>query len=333
MSNVIRLCECCDKDISSSPPHFRFCQSCFGSFFSEEESSNSSDNDAITGELNATISHLRGDIYLLREHAKGWNMDGSSSHKPDPRYGSWISFWEEETEQQSGLCSFSGCRNEANVGGHIWLQGIKKAFIAPICSDCNDISNEKRMQGSGSLIKRGTCLVNVEYTSDMRYADRRFANNDEEDSSEESDDDSSCGRGMTTMRCVSCRKDISDRPDSHTQCFACYSSGAAPHPTCSSKSRRCSSCRRDISDRPDSHTHCFACYSAGELPPFRRLCSSCRRDISDRPSNHTLCHGCYLGGEELRKRKRRCQSCRRDISDRPSHHALCYECYCDESDY
>lgn len=38
------------------------------------------------------------------------------------------------------LCSFEGCDNIAEVGGHIECRYGRNWYIAPICSECNEIS-------------------------------------------------------------------------------------------------------------------------------------------------------------------------------------------------
>ena len=104
---------------------------------------------------------------------EAWNVDGSSSDEPLNGY-SWISFWEEQTGQQRGRCSYSGCHNDARDGGHIWLKG-HGLYIAPICLSCNSSSNPKRMQGGYSSLKTGITVVKITTTEDMELSDRRFS--------------------------------------------------------------------------------------------------------------------------------------------------------------
>ena len=102
---------------------------------------------------------------------EAWNGDGTSSDEPPNGY-SWVSFWEEQTGQQRGLCSYSACHNYATVGGHIWLKG-HGLYIAPICPSCNSSSNPKRMQGGYSSLKTGTTVVKITATEDMELTERK----------------------------------------------------------------------------------------------------------------------------------------------------------------
>ncbi|CAF0842699.1 unnamed protein product [Brachionus calyciflorus] len=74
------------------------------------------------------------------------NCVGSSKDRA-PTNGGWIELWERETGRSRRTCSFLGCSEDAEVGGHIFVrddQGrpIKKIFIAAICYSCNNSKPE-----------------------------------------------------------------------------------------------------------------------------------------------------------------------------------------------
>eukprot|EP00557_Chaetoceros_sp_GSL56_P004020 CAMPEP_0176505466 /NCGR_PEP_ID=MMETSP0200_2-20121128/16512_1 /TAXON_ID=947934 /ORGANISM="Chaetoceros sp., Strain GSL56" /LENGTH=212 /DNA_ID=CAMNT_0017905027 /DNA_START=12 /DNA_END=648 /DNA_ORIENTATION=+ len=137
----------------------------------------------------------RKEVHTLQNDCAAWNVDGSSTCKI--LFSSWISFWESKTGTSRGICSFSSCNKTAEIGGHVWLKR-KGPHIAPICSGCNYHKNVKRMQssdGQHSFIKKGTTVVKVEFTEDMKNAVRRIAVNDkdmddidDESTNEESDE-------------------------------------------------------------------------------------------------------------------------------------------------
>jgi len=198
----------------------------------------------------------RKEVHTLQNDCAAWNVDGSSTCKI--LFSSWISFWESKTGTSRGICSFSSCNKTAEIGGHVWLKR-KGPHIAPICSGCNYHKNVKRMQssdGQHSFIKKGTTVVKVEFTEDMKNAVRRIAVNDkdmddidDESTNEESDesrdeesDESDISwvadslfespsshrqRGMVSTAfsrrsCVYCGVDISDRPVTHDRCLSCF---------------------------------------------------------------------------------------------------------------
>ena len=80
------------------------------------------------------------------EHA--WNIDGSSGDQRLDQYGnkiSWIKYWENKTGIKRSVCSYSDCNQDAICGGHIWVKKVG-VVIAPICNECNHISNLDRQQ-------------------------------------------------------------------------------------------------------------------------------------------------------------------------------------------
>jgi len=132
------------------------------------------------------------EVYPLENDCHAWNVDGSSTDSLE--YYSWIKFWEVKTGQARGICSFSDCTKQAEVGGHIWLKR-KGPHIAPICKGCNYVENVKRLQhddGKHSTLKKGTFVVRVNTTEEMKNAVRRIATpNYESLSSDEDEYDSS----------------------------------------------------------------------------------------------------------------------------------------------
>ena len=121
--------------------------------------------------------------------------------------------------------------------------------------------------------------------------------------------------------------------------------------------RLCEQCGiTDISNKPDSHTRCYKCYSGendymlqgggrrtmhnssrhnsygegrgrgGRRGPYTRLCRDCRTDISDRDETHQQCKDCWSrdrsgrGGREGQRkgpyqRNKQTRSPRRDVKD------------------
>mmetsp|Transcript_63060 Transcript_63060/g.176369 ORF Transcript_63060/g.176369 Transcript_63060/m.176369 type:complete len:240 (+) Transcript_63060:356-1075(+) len=226
-----------------------------------------------------------GTIHLLETNEEAWNIDGSSSDRVEGR--SWISQWEEVTGLSRNMCAYAGCLGRADVGGHIWIKG-RGVFIAPICSHCNYSENVSRMQGSKSYLRSGTVVITSAYTSDMRRAERRIA-----------------FRGLERC-CEACVQDISNQPENHNFCAACFRScgqqrnqqqGTAHSQL--RQGRQCTDCHRSISDRPPNHTQCWQCfrtrgarvYSSHQM--HARTCQDCGIDISTRPQSHSVCYRCY----------------------------------------
>ena len=52
----------------------------------------------------------------------------------------WRQCWQENTGKQFERCSFFGCANDADAGGHLWMNGRPSnnfQYIALICKSCN----------------------------------------------------------------------------------------------------------------------------------------------------------------------------------------------------
>ena len=142
-----------------------------------------------------------GDILHLREPIEAWNADGTADAVP-VLTGSWIAEAEAVTGRRRGRCSFEGCPNMAEVGGHVWLARIG-CVIAPICRPCNTPRNMARRQGGGSYLRANIEVFRTHMTEGMFNAERRYAEE-------------------PRRWCVRCGTDISDRPPNHTVCLSCY---------------------------------------------------------------------------------------------------------------
>ena len=94
---------------------------------------------------------------------EAWNMDGSSDAQAES--GSWLRDAEEATGRRRGRCSFDGCPNQAEVGGHVWIRG-EGCFIAPICRPCNRHDNPERMQGAGACLRANIVVTKTAMSDD-----------------------------------------------------------------------------------------------------------------------------------------------------------------------
>jgi hypothetical protein len=141
------------------------------------------------------------EIVHLHEPIEAWNIDGSSDAVPD-RTGSWIAEAEAVTGRRRGWCSFEGCGNRAEVGGHVWVRSIR-CVIAPICRWCNNPRNMARRQGGGSYLRANIEVFRTHMTEGMFNAERRYAEE-------------------PRRRCERCGTDISDRPTNHVVCYPCF---------------------------------------------------------------------------------------------------------------
>lgn len=109
-------------------------------------------------------------IVYLTEPVEAWNIDGSSDAQAES--GSWIKDAEEATGRRRGRCSFEGCPNVAQVGGHVWVRQMG-CFIAPICKSCNSCDNQSRYQGAGAQLRRNIEILETDITDGMQNVDRR----------------------------------------------------------------------------------------------------------------------------------------------------------------
>lgn len=108
-------------------------------------------------------------VYLTEPH-EAWNVDGSSDARAEG--GSWIKAAKEATGRRRGRCSFAGCHNLAEVGGHVWIRKMG-CFIAPICKPCNSCDNQTRMQGARARLRQKIEVTETEMTEGMRNVRRR----------------------------------------------------------------------------------------------------------------------------------------------------------------
>ena len=150
-----------------------------------------------------------GTVLRLKESASAWNVDGSSDALSQS--GSWIREAENATGRRRGRCSFQGCGNPAEVGGHVYMARVG-CVIAPICKHCNLPSHQGRMQGAGARLRANIEVTRTFMTSGMRTAARRVPG-------------LAPAIRKRQRRCVSCNDDISSRPAGHALCYRCWTSG------------------------------------------------------------------------------------------------------------
>ncbi len=207
-----------------------------------------------------------GDTLRLSEPVEAWNVDGAADAVPDLT-GSWIAEAEAVTGRRRGRCSFEGCPNMAEVGGHVWLVRIG-CVLAPICRPCNNPRNMARRQGGGSYLRANIEVFRTHMTEGMFNAPQLFA---EEPVTH-------------ARRCERCGVDISDRPPNHAVCLNCYSGdrGRARLDHDNIYARGMHNAERR--------------YAEGSERPERpgRWCRVCEIDISDMPANYLVCSACYL---------------------------------------
>ncbi len=147
-------------------------------------------------------------VLILGATVSAWNVDGSSD--ATPRSKSWVCDAKEATGRKRGRCSYEGCSNQAEVGGHVYMARIG-CVIAPICNPCNRPNNKNRMQGSGARLRKNVDVTCTAMTDGMRKAVRRAPGVAE-----------GCVKRKRRARfCDSCGDDISNRPASHTRCCTC----------------------------------------------------------------------------------------------------------------
>ena len=116
--------------------------------------------------------------------------------EPAPNQGkmSLIKFWEMSTNSTRGTCSYANCPKEAEVGGHIWLEGKsdgnKYCYLAPICKGCNN-SSIKRGRDSKSKLKKKVMVVRICLSDNMRKDDNVAVddNNDDDNDNDDNNDD------------------------------------------------------------------------------------------------------------------------------------------------
>jgi hypothetical protein len=90
------------------------------------------------------------------------NVPDTSDQKCEGGCISWLAHWERATGRSAANCLVSGCRNKADVGGHVREVGQLKVYIIPMCKQHNasiepmniDDTQRSNMVDAGVL---GTC--------------------------------------------------------------------------------------------------------------------------------------------------------------------------------
>ncbi len=100
----------------------------------------------------------RNEKKIIMENSRAKNFVGSSC---DRISGGWINRWSEIVNREPGRCSFYGCSNDAEVGGHLDVNRRSEEYyyIAPICKQCNG-SSEKKMEYHD--MKKNTAYLKIE---------------------------------------------------------------------------------------------------------------------------------------------------------------------------
>ena len=179
-------------------------------------------------------THTHMDTMIVDQAVSAWNVDGSSDAKAEG--GSWIRFAETSTGRRRGYCSFEGCDNMAEVGGHVWIARAGPC-IAPICARCNLSGNQSRMQGGGSRLRKGVEVTKTGMSEGMRTAERRAPTE----------------RVKRRRRCETCGADLSERPTSHTLCYPCWRGDGGRG------ARSCASCGYLFAPSKAYHRYCDDC--------------------------------------------------------------------------
>ncbi|RNA30985.1 hypothetical protein BpHYR1_033016, partial [Brachionus plicatilis] len=93
---------------------------------------------------------------VIFDNAEAKNCVGSSDDRA-PTRGGRIELWERETNRSRKKCSFLGCSNDAEVGGHINIKGRPRneIYIAAICYSCNN----SQLEYTG--LKKNTACVEI----------------------------------------------------------------------------------------------------------------------------------------------------------------------------
>ena len=99
-----------------------------------------------------------GDYFVTECQYEVCNVVGSSGDG-----GSKAQFWSKYAKRDFSVqkCGILGCGNKAEVGGHMWVKGLRKfCFILPICQAHNkDPTLDYSGGQSYQQTKQGVCLV------------------------------------------------------------------------------------------------------------------------------------------------------------------------------
>ena len=75
------------------------------------------------------------------------NIPNTSNKQCPNYYDSWLELWEEETGDEALSCSNKTCKNNAEVGAHVFIFQNNKIVsgnhIIPLCKKCNHPDNIK----------------------------------------------------------------------------------------------------------------------------------------------------------------------------------------------
>jgi hypothetical protein len=224
----------CGADMSTQPANHTICYSCYKRGGSSQKAKPShsprracqepwqedSPRHACGGAMDDDEGEGEEEVVSWDEAVEAWNMDGSSDAQAES--GSWLRDAEEATGRRRGRCSFDGCPNQAEVGGHVWIKG-EGCFIAPICRPCNRYDNPERMQGAGARLRANIDVTTTAMTEGMRNAERRIAVGGGGGGGGGSGGSRRAPRHR--RECQECGTDINDRPANHSVCLGCFRGG------------------------------------------------------------------------------------------------------------
>ena len=79
------------------------------------------------------MSWDQGEIVYLDDDDEVCNIVGSSRQRGNHKQ-CWVRY---SGRQWPGRCQMVNCGGAAQVGSHIWVKGLRQAFIIPACQACN----------------------------------------------------------------------------------------------------------------------------------------------------------------------------------------------------
>jgi hypothetical protein len=87
----------------------------------------------------------------------GWKNKGGTANLTC-KCGSWKDHWcKFSGKDWPRECSVEGCKNKAEVGGHLWKPSSgDDVIIVPLCKECNNSANKDTM-----TLKQGTTKVSA----------------------------------------------------------------------------------------------------------------------------------------------------------------------------
>ena len=95
-------------------------------------------------------------IIMAESNAK--NVDWTTCD----RRKNWKQFYMDVSGRNFATCSFKGCSNPADVGGHLHVKELSRNYhyIAPICSSCNQQTDYYYIE-----MKKNTAYVKIPINS------------------------------------------------------------------------------------------------------------------------------------------------------------------------